>query len=57
MLYGNYSRGLHQESDEECLAIATELRDALEYLFGNLREQFEQAKAFRERITKRAGGS
>jgi len=57
VLYGNYSRGIHQESDEECLTIATELRDALEYVFGNLREQLEQAKAFRERITKRAGGS
>lgn len=57
VLYSNYSRGLHQETDDECLAIATELRDALEYVFGNMREQFEQAKAFRAKITKRAGGS
>lgn len=54
-LYQDYSRGLHALSDEEWLEIATELRDALEYVFGNLRDRLEQAKAYRAKITKHGG--
>jgi hypothetical protein len=50
-LYDDYSRGLHALSDEECLSIATELRDTLEYVFGNIRDQLDRAKAYRARIT------
>ena len=53
-LYANYSRELHALSDEECLQVATELREALDYLFGNLWDQLGEAKASRENTTKRA---
>lgn len=50
-LYDDYSRGIHSLSDEECLVIAAELRDTLEYVFGNIRDRLEQAKAYRAKIT------
>lgn len=52
-LYAEYSRGLHAGSDEECLAIAMDLKDALEYFFGNIRHRLEDAKAYGDRIRKR----
>lgn len=54
-LYDDYSRGIHSLSDEECLTIATELRDTLEYVFGNIRDRLEQAKAYRLKITGGTG--
>ncbi len=56
-LYGDFSRGIHGLSDEQCLEIATDLRETLEYVFGNLRDRLEQAKAYRTKITKRATGN
>lgn len=52
-LYGDYSRGLHELSDEECLAVATEMRDAFDYVFGNLSNQLARATEYREKIRKR----
>jgi hypothetical protein len=52
-LYADYSRGLHALSDKECLEVATDMRDALDYVFGNLRDRLEQAKAYRDKMTKR----
>jgi hypothetical protein len=51
-LYDDYSRGIHTLSDEDCLSIATDLREAFDYVFGNVRDQLEQAKAFRERLNR-----
>jgi hypothetical protein len=55
-LYADYSRGLHSLADEDCLGVAMDLRAALEYVFGTVRERLEAAKAYKATITKRAGG-
>lgn len=52
-LHDDYSRGLHRLSDEECMGIASDMKEAFDFVFGSLREQLEQAKAYREKITKR----
>ncbi len=49
-LYAQYSRGMHNLSDEECLYVAHALHFALEYTFRNWRTQLEDAASFQQQI-------
>jgi hypothetical protein len=51
-LYGLLSDGLHDRTEEECLAIADEIREVFEYVFENLRTQIEDEKRFIDKMTK-----
>lgn len=53
-LFGLLSDGLHDRSEEECLAIADEIREVFEYVFENLRTQIEDEKRFKDRVSKLA---
>lgn len=55
VLYDEYSKGLHRQSDDECLEIALQLRHAFEYLFAHLRQHIRAAEEFGKVI--RARGS
>jgi hypothetical protein len=50
VLYAHYSRGIHGLNDNECLAVAQQLRFALEYIFINWRNQMEDAARFRRTV-------
>lgn len=51
-LYGLLSDGLHDRTEEECLAISDEIREVFEYIFENLRTQIEDEKRFIDKMTK-----
>ena len=50
VLYGGFSRGIHALSDEECLAVALELRTAFDFVFKNLRQVVREAKEYASQI-------
>jgi hypothetical protein len=52
VLYDHYSRGIHGLSDEECLEVARELYDVLEYIFRNWRTQMQDATRFRTTVRR-----
>jgi hypothetical protein len=49
-LYGQYSRGLHGLSDEECLVVAHNLQFALDYIFRTWKAQMAEAERFQMEI-------
>jgi len=51
-LYGLLSDGLHDRTEEECLAISDEIREVFEYVFENLRTQIEDEKRFIDKMSK-----
>ena len=51
-LYASYSEGLHGLGDEECLEIATDLRDALDYLLPGLSDRLTSARAYQASLAK-----
>ena len=55
VLFSHYSQGMHNASDDECLAVASQLRFALEYFFKNWKRQMEEADRFRETVQKWSG--
>lgn len=40
-LYRLLSKGMHAKTDDECLAIAEEVREVFEYVFSRLRAEIE----------------
>jgi len=48
------SDGLHSKSDEECVDIFDACRQTFEYVFGKMRIETEEAKAFVEGMAKLA---
>ncbi len=56
-LYEYYSKGIHSESDAECLEtgilLRNDFRDDFDYVFKNLRLAVDEAKQYAVRITKR----
>lgn len=57
VLFEEYSKGLHAQSDDECLQIAMRLRKAFDYLFIQLRNQLRAAEEFRRSIQQPSGGN
>ena len=57
VLYGLVSAGLHDLPEEQCIAIADEIRDVFEYTFTRLKAETEGRKNFAAKIKKLAGGS
>ncbi len=57
VLYGLVSAGLHDLSEEECIAIADETQSAFEFTFTRLRAEIEARKDFTDKIKKWAGGN
>lgn len=55
VLYGLVSAGLHDLSEEECLAVADEIRSVFEYTFTRLRAETQDRKDFAVKIKKLAG--
>ena len=53
-LYKHTSIGLHNKTDEECIAIFDDLRQDFEYIFTNLHLQAEERRQFVDRIVKRS---
>lgn len=56
-LYKHISIGLHNKSDDECIAIFDDLKEDFEYVFRNMHLQAEERRKFAERMQKRAGQS
>jgi hypothetical protein len=46
ILHTNLSEGLHAESDEECMEIATQIRSILKYLVHQVTQTAKQQKEF-----------
>lgn len=55
-LYELLSRGLHAENEDECLAIADEIREVFEYVFSRLRAEIEDRNSVVAKIKKWVGG-
>lgn len=54
-LYKHLSVGVHDKTDDECVAIFDDLREDFEYVFRNLYVQAREAKEFAQRVQQRAG--
>jgi hypothetical protein len=54
-LYELLSKGLHNQTEEECLQIADEVHDIFDYLFDRLRTEIEDRKSFVEKVKKIVG--
>jgi hypothetical protein len=54
-LYGLVSEGLHDLSEEKCVAVADETRSVFEYTFTRLRAETEGRKDFVAKVQKWAG--
>lgn len=54
VLHDLASDGLHSKSDEECVDIFDACRQTFEYVFGKIRIETEEAKAFIEGVSKLA---
>jgi hypothetical protein len=55
-LYKHTSIGLHDKTDDECIAIFDDLRKDFEYVFRNLHNQAEERRKYAKRVQQRAGG-
>lgn len=56
-LYKLLSRGMHAKTDDECLAIAEEVREVFEYVFSRLRAEIEDRNSVVAKIKKWVGDS
>ena len=54
-LYALLSKGLHARSDDDCLAIADEIREVFEYVFARLRAEIEDRNSVVAKIKKWVG--
>ncbi len=55
-LHGLLSAGLHEKTDDECIAVADEVRDVLEYVFSRLRAEIEDRNRMVSKIKKWVSG-
>ena len=56
VLYGLVSGGLHDLTEEQCIAIADEIRGVFEYTFTRLKAETQDRRDFASKIKKWAGG-
>jgi len=56
VLYGLVSGGLHDLTEEQCIAMADEIRGVFEYTFTRLKAETQDRKDFASKIKKWAGG-
>jgi hypothetical protein len=54
-LHGLLSEGLHAKTEEQCVAIADEIRDVFEYVFSRLRGEIEDRNKMVNKIKKWVG--
>ena len=52
LLFDLYSRGLHDLTDEECVNIADQMREALAIIYKTLKTHIEDQRAFKEAVAK-----
>lgn len=57
VLYGLVSAGLHDLTEEQCIAIADDIKSAFEFTFTRLRGETQDRKDFADKIKKLAGGT
>jgi hypothetical protein len=55
-LYRFVSEGIHELSEEDCIAVADGIKEVFEHLFTNLRAETENRKNFADTLKKWAGG-
>ena len=56
ILYGLVSQGIHDLTEEECIAVADETQSVFEFTFAKLRAEIKERQDFVSRIKKLAGG-